>query len=852
MSSIRIQANSNYQIFVNNGTARTFTFGSDGTFTTPNTISILIGGFKGTLTHANTADRSYTLPDRAGTVALQDATSIAAMLPTQTGMDGRFLQTNAGVLSWATSAVSAITSLNGNTAAAQTLTYSASGTGPAWSTPDGNTVQLAIPLAATAGVTGGGLVTKAQYDNFAKLDATAGTQTFANAPLITTPSTNSSAVATYGQVQAAKMGLSLRGTVRAWDNSNTTRPTANPVIDGQTIALNDRVLFTALSVGGDNNRVWKATGSLSAVTWTLETDGPAGDGSPTDGDLIYVQTGTARGDNQVAFNGSIWDIFSGPGRYSFSTGLSVSGKTISVDFAPSGTSNTTQAVRADDSRLSDSRTPTSHVLDSASHTISGKTAGQILVATAATSFGFVTVSGDATLSGAGALTLNTVSIGKGGTGQTTASAAFNALSPVTLLGDLIVGSGANANSRLAGNITTTKMFLNQTGSGSASNLPTWSALLASDIPGLDAAKITSGILATTLGGTGLTATSPKFTNSPVRLPVRAVATTNITISAPGATIDSYSCSSGDRILLTAQGTGSQNGIWVWNGSAAALTRPEDYSTGSTIAAYLDLMIRVTHGTVYAGSDWRCTTAGAITIDTTTTAFAQLTTNISSGGIAGILPIANGGTGLATTSQNYVFAGPTSGSGAPSWRTLVAGDIPALVLDSAAHTISGKTAGQVLIATAATTFGFVTFGGDISSISAAGSVVIGSIGGKPVGDLGLALTTATLADNTAAATLVTGCSWAVATYRAVKLMYQISRGAGNYSVGWITLLYDGTNARITVGEDDSIGTVLSPLPSPVTGIVFTADVNGGNMRLLYQTNSTGTAATMYYSRYPFPL
>ena len=40
-------------------------------------------------------------------------------------------------------------------------------------------------------------------------------------------------------------------------------------------------------------------------------------------------------------------------------------------------------------------------------------------------------------------------VANGGTGQTTASAAFNALSPITTTGDLIYGSGANTSSRLA-------------------------------------------------------------------------------------------------------------------------------------------------------------------------------------------------------------------------------------------------------------------------------------------------------------------------------------------------------------------------------------------------------------------
>jgi len=42
-----------------------------------------------------------------------------------------------------------------------------------------------------------------------------------------------------------------------------------------------------------------------------------------------------------------------------------------------------------------------------------------------------------------------VAIANGGTGQTTASAAFNALSPVTSTGDLILGTGVNSAGRLA-------------------------------------------------------------------------------------------------------------------------------------------------------------------------------------------------------------------------------------------------------------------------------------------------------------------------------------------------------------------------------------------------------------------
>lgn len=65
-----------------------------------------------------------------------------------------------------------------------------------------------------------------------------------------------------------------------------------------------------------------------------------------------------------------------------------------------------------------------------------------------TSSGSLTLGG--TLTGVDLTTqvTGTLPIANGGTGQTTASAAFNALSPVTSTGDLIIGNGASSSTRL--------------------------------------------------------------------------------------------------------------------------------------------------------------------------------------------------------------------------------------------------------------------------------------------------------------------------------------------------------------------------------------------------------------------
>ena len=70
-------------------------------------------------------------------------------------------------------------------------------------------------------------------------------------------------------------------------------------------------------------------------------------------------------------------------------------------------------------------------------------------------------------------------------------------SPMTTLGDTVYGATAGAATRLAGNITTAKEFLTQTGTGSASAAPVWGALASTDIP-----WATPGAIGSTTASTG--------------------------------------------------------------------------------------------------------------------------------------------------------------------------------------------------------------------------------------------------------------------------------------------------------------------------------------------------------------
>lgn len=101
----------------------------------------------------------------------------------------------------------------------------------------------------------------------------------------------------------------------------------------------------------------------------------------------------------------------------------------------------------------------------------------------------------AALSGNATNVTGTVAIANGGTGQTAKTAAFDALQPMTTLGDIMYGGTSGTGTRFAGNTSATKNFLTQTGTGTVSAIPAWATIAAADI--------SSGTLAVARGGTNL-------------------------------------------------------------------------------------------------------------------------------------------------------------------------------------------------------------------------------------------------------------------------------------------------------------------------------------------------------------
>lgn len=108
---------------------------------------------------------------------------------------------------------------------------------------------------------------------------------------------------------------------------------------------------------------------------------------------------------------------------------------------------------------------------------------------------------------------------------------------------------------------------------------------------------------------------------------------NLNLSSPGATIDGVTMASQDRVLVRNQTTQADNGIYVWNGSATAMTRALD---ASTFAELEQAIVTVEEGTD-AGTTWRQTqvngTIGSSNVIWTSFAAAAPAASETTAGIA---------------------------------------------------------------------------------------------------------------------------------------------------------------------------------------------------------------------------
>jgi hypothetical protein len=295
-------------------------------------------------------------------------------------------------------------------------------------------------------------------------------------------------------------------------------------------------------------------------------------------------------------------------------------------------------------------------------------------------------------------------------------------------------------------------------------------------------------------------------HQPVRVesPINLNATYNNGASGVGATltnagtqvalvIDGVTVSVADRVLIYAQSTQTQNGIYVVTsvGSGSTnwvLTRSSDadtYVINSANGLSEGSTVFVQEGSTGAGETYTCNTSGVITFGTTNITFAQISS----------AQIYSAGTGLTLSGTQFSITNTGtagtygSASSVPVFTTNAQGQVTSVTNTAIAITgaaVSGNIAGQAgSVANALTAGTYLTSGGtydgsaartfavDATSANTASKVVArDSSGNFSAGTI-----TATLSGAATSATTATNLAGGAAN----QIAYQTSSGTTNFAV-----------------------------------------------------------------------
>lgn len=475
-------------------------------------------------------------------------------------------------------------------------------------------------------------------------------------------------------------------------------------LDGVAAAVNDRVLVADQTTQTQNG-VYVVTDIGSILTdWVLtratdaDTYGVANPGKLAQGSYFYIQEGdTAAGESYVcATVGTItfgttaitFSQFSAAPTFTGGTNIDVSGQIISLTGTVAPTNGGTGVNTVTTGDL---------LYGSASNTWSKLAAGSayksLVMNGAGTNVEWNAVALNQSGSVSGALPET-----NGGTNQTTYT-----------LGDVLYSSAANTLAKLAGNTTTTKKFLTQTGTGAASAAPAWDVVNGADVNGNISGQAGSVANALT-AGTYLTS-GGTFDGSVART-FTVDATSANTASKVVARDGSGNFSAG---TITATLNGNASTATAVTNLAGGAANQLAYQTGSSATSFA--AAPVSSGQVLG---WN----GSVFTWTTTIATATTATNLS-GGTVSSTAIVNTGTiteGVFAITGTTPALSPTNGT-IQTW-TLSGASTPTLGTwaDGASMTIM-VTAGANTITWTSVTAATHWIGGAYPSLAATGITVL---------------------------------------------------------------------------------------------------------------------------------
>jgi len=242
--------------------------------------------------------------------------------------------------------------------------------------------------------------------------------------------------------------------------------------------------------------------------------------------------------------------------------------------------------------------------------------------------------------------------------------------PMSALGDIIYGGASGVATRLAGNTAAAKRFLIQTGDGTISAAPSWGTIAVGDVPTLN--QNTTGSAATLTTGRLINGVS---FNGSADITITANTTNAITFNNGGTgaasgttfngsvarTISYNSIGAQGALTLTTTGSGAATLV----GNTLNIPTPSAVSTGNLTEA-TSTVLTITGGTgavVGAGTSIQVKQASS-----TQSGFLSSTDWSTFNGKQ---------TPFGSQTANTFYAAPNGAAGSPTFRGIVAADIPTL-------------------------------------------------------------------------------------------------------------------------------------------------------------------------------
>ena len=356
-------------------------------------------------------------------------------------------------------------------------------------------------------------------------------------------------------------------------------------VDGVALALTDRVMVRLQTTGYENGVYTVTTVGSGSTNWVLTRATDSNKVNPADpngvgtGDYYYTQQGTLNaGDSHVlttepntmilGYTTLTFTQFSGAVTYTGVAPIDVTGQTISL----------TGTVAATNGGTGTATVTTGDLLYGSGTNTWGKLAAGAAYKSLVMNAGGTNVEWNAVALNQSGAVSGALGATNGGTGQSTYA-----------VGDILYSGLANTLAKLSGNTSTTKKFLNQTGTGSASAAPSWDAIAAADISGLGTMASQNANNVAITGGTvsGVAISGASTINASVIGGVTPAAITGTTVT--GTTV------TGSASVVAG------NGIFV---NAVTITQNQTIATGNNGGSFGP--VTVASGvtvTVSSGSRW---------------------------------------------------------------------------------------------------------------------------------------------------------------------------------------------------------------------------------------------------------